>query len=98
MAAGNPEVNPFSFSQKPACLLLPLAAQRTEEAFAGASCTSVQRSRDTLRLSLVNQACSAFDLTGPHYNALAFSGGLLTSEWRGGYLENVFQIPKKPGS
>ena len=27
-----------------ACLLLPLAAQRTEEAFAGASCTSVQRS------------------------------------------------------
>ena len=61
-----------------ACLLLPLAAQRTEEAFAGASCTSVQRSRDTLRLSLVNQACSAFDLTSPLYNALAFSGGLLT--------------------
>ena len=27
-----------------ACLLLPLAEQRTEEAFAGASCTSVQRS------------------------------------------------------
>ncbi len=61
------------------CLLPPLAEQRTEEAFAGASRTSVQRSRGVLRLSLDNQdLLAAFAFTSPHYSARALSGGLLT--------------------
>ncbi|HRJ01650.1 MAG TPA: hypothetical protein PKV67_12830 [Hyphomonas sp.] len=48
--------SPFRANPK-ACLLLPLAERRTEEASGGASCTSLQRSCDVSQLGLVNQAC-----------------------------------------
>lgn len=59
-----------------ACLLLPLAEQRTEEAFAGASFTSVQRS--AAFCTEPGQSGLAPFFASPHYNARAFSGGLLT--------------------